>query len=56
MLLAEGYDTGRSTSYRHRTRTLESEFCMGGQIRRQFAIQIFIPVVGFRMPVTCIVR
>ena len=37
-----------------RSRTFESEFCMGGQIPTDnLPYKIFIPVFGFYMPVTC---
>jgi len=38
----------------YRTQTLESEFCMGGQILTDNLLyKIFIPAFEFHMPVTC---
>ena len=37
-----------------RTRTFESELCVGGQIRTDdFPYKFYIPVFGFCVPVTC---
>jgi len=44
-------------SQTYRTGTLESELCMGGQIRTDnLPYKNFIPVFGFYMPVTCILH